>query len=107
VQVALDGADRTLERLGQGFHLGVALACSVIGVIRQSTVGRDDLSRNTGGYQLLCLWNPGKARPCHSSPFCGGCALADSVIESAKAAGSCPKGVVPPLFLFRCQQEAA
>ena len=33
VQVALDGANRTLERLCQGLHLGVALAGSVVGIV--------------------------------------------------------------------------
>src|SRR5215213_9366557 len=33
VQVALNGPNRTLEGLGQGFHLGVALAGAVVGIV--------------------------------------------------------------------------
>ena len=46
VQVALNGANRTLEGLGQGFHLGVALAGAVVGIVCKGTVGRDHLSGN-------------------------------------------------------------
>jgi|SRR5215211_2697215 hypothetical protein len=74
--MALDGTHRPLEDLSQSFHLGETLPALVIGVVGQRAVGRDDLSRYTGGYQGFGLWNPGKARTCHSSPFCGGCASA-------------------------------
>jgi hypothetical protein len=57
--------------------------------------------------QLLDFRDTGKFRR-HSAPLsCGGCALADSVIESAKAAGSHVKELAPPLSLFRFQQGAA
>jgi hypothetical protein len=44
--VALNGANRTLERLGQGFHLGVAFAGSGVGIVRKGAVGRYYLSGN-------------------------------------------------------------
>jgi hypothetical protein len=46
VQVALNGANRTLEGVGQGFHLGVALAGSVVGIVCKGAVGGDHLSGN-------------------------------------------------------------
>jgi hypothetical protein len=46
VQVALNGANRTLEGLCQGFHLGVALAGAVVGIVCKGAVGRYYLSGN-------------------------------------------------------------
>jgi len=60
VQVALDGANRTLKRLGQGFHLGVALAGAVVGIVCKGAVGRDHLGGNAAGYKIRNLWDPGK-----------------------------------------------
>jgi hypothetical protein len=60
VQVALDGANRTLERLSQCFHLGVALAGAVVGIVRKGAVGGDHLSGNAAGYKIGNLWDPGK-----------------------------------------------
>ena len=68
VQVALDGANRTLEGLCQGFHLGVALAGAVVGIVRKGAVGRDHLSRYTGLNQLLNFRDSSKSRR-HSLPF--------------------------------------
>ena len=46
VQVALDGANGTPQGLGQGFHLGVALAGAVVRIVRKGAVGGDHLSGN-------------------------------------------------------------
>ena len=62
VQVALDGANRTLEGLGQGFHLGVALAGAVVGIVRKRAVGGDHLSGDAAGYKIGNLRDPGKFR---------------------------------------------
>jgi hypothetical protein len=60
VQVALDGANRTLKRLCQCFHLGVALAGAVVGIVRKGAVGRDHLGGNAAGDKIGNLWDPGK-----------------------------------------------
>jgi hypothetical protein len=57
-----------VEGSGEGFHLRPAQAALVVGVVSQAAVGRDDLSRNTGGYKLFDLWDTGEFRR-HSSPF--------------------------------------
>src|SRR3712207_8961610 len=90
MQVALYRPHGPVEGSGEGFHLRPAQAALVVGVVGQAAVGRDDFGRYTGGYQVLDLRDTGKFRR-HSSPSCGGCASADSVIESAKAAGSSTK----------------
>src|SRR3712207_8034239 len=102
MQVALYRPHGPVEGSGEGFHLRPAQSALVVGVVGQAAVGRDDFSRNTGGYQVLDLRDTGKSRFRHSSPFCGGCALADSVIESAKAAGSRSKGLCSAASLLLC-----
>src|SRR3712207_1695803 len=97
MQVALYRPYGPVEGSGEGFHLRPAQSALVVGVVSQAAVGRDDFSRYTGGYQVLDLRDTGEFRR-HSSPSCGGCALADSVIESAKAAGPRPKECAPPLL---------
>ena len=60
MQLALNGSDRTIQRLGKGLHLRPAEACFVVGVICQGTVGRDRLSWDSGCDKLLSLWDSGK-----------------------------------------------
>src|SRR3712207_5066744 len=98
MQVALYRPHGPVEDSGEGFHLRPAQAALVVGVVSQAAVGRDDFGRDTRAYQVLDLRDTGKFRR-HSSPSCGGCALADSVIESAKAAGSRSKSWLRRFFI--------
>src|SRR3712207_6242114 len=97
MQVALYRPHGPVEGSGEGFHLRPAQAALVVGVVSQAAVGRDDFSRNARCDQVLNLRDTGKLCR-HSSPSCGGCASADSMIESAKAAGSSTKVCAPPLL---------
>ena len=58
--MALNSANRTLERLCQCFHLGVALAGSVVGIVCKGAVGGDHLSGNAAGHKIGNLWDPGE-----------------------------------------------
>src|SRR3712207_6627308 len=97
MQVALYSPHGPVELSAEGFHLRPAQDALVVGLVSQAAVGWDDFSQYTGGYQVIELRDTGEFRR-HSSPSCGGCALADSVIESAKAAGPRPKECAPPLL---------
>jgi hypothetical protein len=107
VHMPLDRPDRPVERLGQCRHLRPAQSALVVAVIAQSAVRWDDLSRDTGLDQVLNLRDTGEFRR-HSAPLScggchvrrGGCALVESMIESAKAAGSRFKGFRSAAFFY-------
>src|SRR5215207_7067258 len=60
MEVPLDGAHRPAQCLGQGLHLGPAQATLVVGVVRESAVGRDRLGGDSGEDEGLDLGDTGK-----------------------------------------------
>src|SRR5215204_4149557 len=100
MEVSLDGAYRPAQCLGQGLHLGPAQARFVVGVVREGTVGRDSLGRNSGEDEGLDLGDTGEfGLVWHCRLLFNGAAVRSGVIECPKAAGSRAKGTAPPLFL--------
>src|SRR5215204_4222588 len=99
MEVPLDGPNRPAQCLGQGLHLGPAQATLIVGVVRESAVGRDGLGGYSGEGEVLDLGDPGKfglVWHCRLLFAVRRCAL---MIEFTKAAGSRAKGNAPPLFL--------
>jgi hypothetical protein len=68
VHMPLDCPDRPVERLSKPGHLWPAEPALVVGIIAQCAVGWDNLSRDTGGNQLIDLRDTGKFCR-HSLPF--------------------------------------
>ncbi len=60
VQVSLDGADRAVQGGRQGLHLRPAKTGFVVGVVRESAVGRDNFGRDPGVGEVLDLHDPGE-----------------------------------------------
>src|SRR5829696_6438852 len=61
MEVPLDGAHGAAQSLGQGLHLGPAQATLVVGVVREGTICRDGLGRDSGEDEGLYLRNTGKS----------------------------------------------
>src|SRR5215208_6154007 len=99
MEVPLDGAYGTAQGFGQGLHFGPAQPTRVVGVIREGTICRDRLGRDTGEDEGLDLGDTGEfglLRHRRLLFLVRRCAL---MIEFTKAAGPRQKEIAPPLFL--------
>src|SRR5215211_481079 len=61
MEVPLDSAHRPTQCLGQGLHLGPAQPTLVVGVVREGTICRDRLGRDSGEDEGLDLGDTGKS----------------------------------------------
>src|SRR5215207_1713294 len=88
MEVPLDGTRRSSHGVGQGLHLGPAQPALVVGVVREGTICRDRLGRDTGEDEGLDLGDTGKSGLLWHRRLLSlvrRCAL---MIEFTKAAGS-------------------
>jgi len=60
VKVPLDGAHGAAQGFGQGLHLGPAQARLVVGVVRERTICRNRLGRDTGEDEVLDFGDTGE-----------------------------------------------
>src|SRR5919107_3744377 len=98
MEVALDGAHRPIQSLGQGLHLGPAQTRFVVAVISEGTICRDRLGGDSGEDEGLDLGDTRKLGLLWHRRLLflvRRCAL---MIRFIKAAGSCTKRYTPPLF---------
>src|SRR5215208_7076958 len=98
MEVALYGAHRPSQGLGQGLHLGPAQPTLVVGVVREGTICRDRLGWDSGVGEVLDLHDAGKLGLLWHGRLLflvRRCAL---MIRFIKAAGP-GQGDAPPLFL--------
>src|SRR5919107_5283404 len=98
MEVALDGAHRPIQSLGQGLHLGPAQTRFVVAVVSEGTICRDRLGGDSGEDEGLYLRDTGESGLLWHRRLLflvRRCAL---MIRFIKAAGPGPRRTPPPFF---------